>query len=91
MTPPEIKKEKKKPISQEDYFKLFRTRLVLFWVFCNAALIVAMTFKVNDKTGGGGCVNERTFVVMTSNGVTTNYYLATILWTVALLVRFKFI
>jgi chitin synthase len=81
-------KKKKAEMAQEDYFKLFRTRLVLFWVFTNAALIVAMTFTVSD--GPASCANERTLVVVNDNGVTTNLYLATILWAVAGLSAIRF-
>ena len=31
---------------QDDYFRSFRTNVVLFWFFCNAILIVALT---NEK------------------------------------------
>lgn len=33
--------------SQEDYFKSFRTNLVLFWIVSNAALIACMTIVIN--------------------------------------------
>jgi chitin synthase len=80
----EVKSEKKE-MAQEDYFKLFRTRLVLFWVFTNAALIVAMTFTVSEANGEG-CLTDRTLVVVKENGVVINLYLAIILWSVCGLV-----
>ncbi|KAI9209850.1 chitin synthase-domain-containing protein [Polychytrium aggregatum] len=39
----EEKKGRDKKTKQEDYFKYFRTRVVLLWLFMNAALIAVMT------------------------------------------------
>jgi chitin synthase len=41
--PPEEKSAVDPKTKAEDYFKTFRTRLVLFWIVCNALVIVVLT------------------------------------------------
>lgn len=66
---------------QEDYYKGFRSGVVLVWVFCNFALGAVVLnaagldrIDVNDETG-----NEKTTI-----------YMAVVLWSVAGLSLFRF-
>ncbi|KAI8602167.1 glycosyltransferase family 2 protein [Dissophora ornata] len=83
---PEFIKEKRdKKTKQEDYYKMFRTRLVLTWMFTNAALIIAMTnsfsFQKDDATS--------TTTTATKNEM-FNPYLSMIFWSVAALGAVRF-
>ena len=67
---------------QEDYYKGFRSAVVLVWIFCNFALGAVVLsaagldrIDVNDETG-----NEKTTI-----------YMAVVLWSVAGLSLFRFI
>lgn len=90
---PETRQEKKaKPKVlrvEEDYFKMFRSRVVLLWTFSNALLIFFMTFTIS--TDSTSCLKIKPLVVVEdANGVTTNWYLAGILWGVAGLSTLRF-
>jgi len=64
----------------EDYFKLFRTRLVLLWVFTNFALVI---FFTND---------EWTRSVFSHDAKsTTSPYLTFVFWAIACLSSFRFL
>lgn len=82
---PDLVKEKRdKKTKQEDYYKMFRTRLVLAWMFTNALLVIGMTtgFPVNgDNTFGGQKATK---------GVQFNPYLTMIFWSVAALSAVRF-
>lgn len=67
---------------QEDYYKGFRSAVVLVWIFCNFALGAVVLsaagldrIDVNDETG-----NEKTTI-----------YMAVVLWSVAGLSLFRFL
>ncbi|KAI8877991.1 glycosyltransferase family 2 protein [Backusella circina FSU 941] len=63
---------------QEDYYRSFRTRLVICWIFTNLILVVVICTV--DSFGKLGDFNDR-----------SNTYLAFILWSVAGLSCFRFI
>lgn len=69
--PPDAKTE------QEDYYKAFRTRLVLIWCASNALLVSIITY-------GGDQKND-------AYNVRSKFYLGFVLWSVALLSAFRFI
>ncbi|KAL1923589.1 uncharacterized protein VTP21DRAFT_8569 [Calcarisporiella thermophila] len=80
---PEVKKEQKRDAKtkQEDYYKLFRTNLVLSWAFSNALLIITMTSDwFNDLISNNQDV-RRGF----------NPYLTFIFWAVAFLSAVRFL
>lgn len=75
---PEEKHEKRDATTKkEDYYKSFRTRLVLFWMFSNALLIIVFTLPDNMA------------FINFSNGV--NPYLTFIFWSVAVLSLVRFV
>jgi chitin synthase len=63
---------------QEDYYKSFRSRVVIFWLVCNFALVAVVL-----STAG----LER---VSTDSTKKSTIYLAVVLWSVAGLSAFKF-
>ena len=63
---------------QEDYYKSFRSRVVIFWLVCNFALVAVVL-----STAG----LER---VSTDSTQKSTIYLAVVLWSVAGLSAFKF-
>lgn len=72
-----IKSEKvKAAISQEDYFRAFRTRLLLFWIISNAVLIAFFTMP----NMGIISMDPRAF----------NPFLTFILWSVSILSAIRF-
>ncbi|RKP01104.1 hypothetical protein CXG81DRAFT_12399 [Caulochytrium protostelioides] len=46
--PKQEKQHRDAKLKQEDFFRAFRTRVVLFWVFCNAVLIVCLLPPVTN-------------------------------------------
>jgi len=83
-------KEKSKPSTsdeQEDYYKGFRSYVVLIWMFCNAALVAIVL-----KAGG---LNRLSVQPQPSNegdpSATVKIYLQVVLWSVACLSGFKFV
>ncbi|RKP26570.1 putative chitin synthase division I [Syncephalis pseudoplumigaleata] len=79
--PKEVKEKRDASTKREDYYKLFRTNLVLAWMFSNALLVVIFTSNfiipwINRQTG-----QDRTF----------NPYLTFIFWSVAGLSAFRFV
>jgi chitin synthase len=77
--PPE-KREFSASEKQEDYYKGFRSSVVLFWLICNFGLCAVVL-----STAG----LER--ISTTSNEEKSGIYLAVVLWSVAGLSAFKFI
>lgn len=63
---------------QEDYYRNFRTRLVVCWIFSNLILVIVICTM--DNLGKLGNFDER-----------TNTYMSFILWSVAALSVFRFI
>ncbi|KAI8366232.1 chitin synthase 1 [Blakeslea trispora] len=63
---------------QEDYYRNFRTRLVVCWIFTNLVLVIVIC--TIDNLGGLGNFDDR-----------TNVYLSFLLWCVAGLAAFRFI
>jgi chitin synthase len=78
--PPE-KREMSPSEKQEDYYKGFRSRVVLFWLVCNFGLCAVVL-----STAGLGRVTTTT-----SETQKSTIYLAVVLWSVAGLSAFKFI
>ena len=66
---------------QEDYYKGFRSRVVLFWIVCNFSLVAVVL-----STAGLSRVSTTT-----SETKKSTIYLAVVLWSVAGLSAFKFI
>ena len=78
--PPE-KREFSASEIQEDYYKGFRSRVVLFWIVCNFSLVAVVL-----STAGLSRVSTTT-----SETKKSTIYLAVVLWSVAGLSAFKFI
>ena len=81
--PPKEEKVVPEEERQADYYKGFRTAVVLVWVFCNFAL-AAVVLSAAGLEQFGGKDNEAT-----SNQRAT-IYMAVILWSVAAISIFKF-
>ncbi|OZJ04234.1 Chitin synthase 1 [Bifiguratus adelaidae] len=73
-----IKQQVDAKTKQDDYYKAFRTRLVIFWILSNIILVAVITNR--DLAGSLGSVSQR------GNG-----YLTFILWSVAGLSAFRFL
>jgi chitin synthase len=78
--PPE-KREMSDAEKQEDYYKAFRSRVVMIWLICNFALVAVVL-----STGG----LER-LATSTDDTTKSTIYMAVVLWSVAGLSAFKFI
>lgn len=89
--PPE-KREFTASEKQEDYYKGFRSGVVIFWLICNFGLAAAVL-----STGGLSRISAQNET--STDGTTTtiddteksNIYMAVVLWSVAGLSAFKFI
>ncbi|KAJ2960881.1 hypothetical protein NQZ79_g3856 [Umbelopsis isabellina] len=81
---PEVKKASHRDAKtkQEDYYKLFRTRLVLSWMFSNALLIVALTSDAFTEWVATHNPNAQ---------MSYNPYLTFIFWSVAGLSAVRFL
>jgi chitin synthase len=64
---------------QDDYYRGFRTRLVLTWIACNAFLVALFT------------QGEFESLLHTGTGSIGTAYTSFVLWTVALMAAFRFI
>lgn len=62
---------------QEDYYKAFRTRLVILWCASNALLVSIITYSGENRTG--------------TYDTRSKAYLGFVLWSVAFLSAFRFI
>ncbi|KAF9113139.1 Chitin synthase, class 2 [Mortierella sp. AM989] len=83
--PDAIKEKRDKKTKQEDYYKMFRTRLVLTWMFTNALLIIVMTNSFKYKKDG-----TTTTPQPSSKDEMFNPYLSMIFWSVAALSAVRF-
>jgi len=87
--PPE-KREFSASEIQEDYYKWFRSSVVLFWIVCNFGLVAVVL-----STAGLNRINTGTTTNTTGdnsvNNQKTAIYLAVVLWSVAGLSLFKFV
>ena len=81
MKAPEEKREMSASEKQEDYYKAFRTRVVLVWLICNFGLCAVVL-----STAG----LER-ITASTNDSTKSTIYMAVVLWSVAGLSAFKFI
>ncbi|KAF9203003.1 Chitin synthase, class 2 [Haplosporangium sp. Z 27] len=82
---PDVVKEKRdKKTKQEDYYKMFRTRLVLTWMFTNAILIIAMTNSFGYK-------DDNAKTTTPDKNEMFNPYLSVIFWSVAALSAVRFV
>ncbi|KAF1976781.1 hypothetical protein BU23DRAFT_501246 [Bimuria novae-zelandiae CBS 107.79] len=83
-------KEPEKVVSdsdkQEDYYKGFRSGVVLFWMFCNLALCAAVL-----QTGGLEVTVSNPDEAAQKKTDAATIYLAVVLWSVAGLSLFRFI
>ncbi|KAI9048597.1 hypothetical protein LZ554_007430 [Drepanopeziza brunnea f. sp. 'monogermtubi'] len=78
---PEEKREMSASEVQEDYYKGFRSQVVLFWLMCNFSLVAVVL-----STAGLDRIDTST-----SSDKRSAIYLAVVLWSVAGLSAFKFI
>ncbi|BFZ65301.1 Chitin synthase, class 2 [Saitoella coloradoensis] len=78
---PEVNQKRDAATKQEDYYKAFRTRVVLAWIISNAAL-VAVILNL------GSSVNS---VSISNSSSATSVYMAILLWFVAGLSLFRFL
>jgi chitin synthase len=76
--PEEEVKHRSKADKQDDYYKGFRTRVVLFWILSNGALVAGIT-NASETLNNMFPEEER-----------SNNYMAFILWSVAGLAAFRF-
>jgi chitin synthase len=65
-------------ISKDDYFKDFRTRVVLAWIFSNVFLILSFT------------IPEFAALLRIENNLDFNLFMSFFLWSVAILAAFRF-
>ncbi|KAI8612913.1 chitin synthase-domain-containing protein [Chytriomyces sp. MP71] len=72
-------KRARKDPNREDFFKLFRTRIVLFWISSNAVLVMVMTTPMIANLLG------------ISENDPNNPYVTVILWSVAVLSIVRFV
>ncbi|KAF9391336.1 Chitin synthase, class 2 [Podila verticillata] len=86
--PDAVKEKRDKKTKQEDYYKMFRTRLVLTWMFTNAVLIIAMTSGFS--MGKDDAKNQTTLGMPMSKNDMFNPYLSMIFWSVAALSAVRF-
>ncbi|KAI8803323.1 chitin synthase-domain-containing protein, partial [Cladochytrium replicatum] len=73
--PEKVKQKRDVKTKVDDYFKLYRTRVILFWILCNGVLTVLLT-------------TDPVLTIMTSrvditSGRAVNPYLTVIFWSVA--------
>lgn len=80
---PEVKNKRDDQTKQEDYYKAFRTRVVLFWILSNGALVGVVL--------GVGGIDEIDTSSTTSDSARTSIYLGIVFWSVAVLSLFRFI
>jgi chitin synthase len=73
------KRKKPAQVSQEDYFRIFRTRVILFWILSNTTLIAM--FTVPELTKALGINTESEF----------NPFLTFFLWSVASMAFVRFV
>ncbi|KAF9999747.1 Chitin synthase, class 2 [Entomortierella chlamydospora] len=83
--PDAVKEKRDQKTKQEDYYKMFRTRLVLTWMFSNALLIIIMTNSFTTDTDA----DKKTSTV--SSDEMFNPYLSVIFWSVAALGAVRFV
>ena len=81
MKAPEEKREFTAAEKQEDYYKSFRSRVVLVWLICNFALVAVVL-----STAGLERISAST-----DDTTKSTIYMAVVLWSVAGLSAFKFI
>ncbi|RDW91296.1 chitin synthase 1 [Coleophoma crateriformis] len=84
--PPE-KREFSPSEKQEDYYKGFRSRVVIFWLICNFALVaVVLSTAGLDRLSSSSSSSSTS-----STNSKSTIYLLVVLWSVAGLSAFKFI
>lgn len=74
---------------QADYYKGFRSAVVLAWVFCNFALGAVVLSAAGLQTFDQGSINSSTGMDATQN-TRALIYMEVVLWSVAALSLFKF-
>ncbi|KHJ34154.1 putative chitin synthase 1 [Erysiphe necator] len=90
---PEEKREFTASEKQEDYYRGFRSRVVLFWIVCNFGLValVLSTAGLSRLKSDKKATTQESYA---ASGVVDNrstIYLAVVLWSVAGLSAFKFL
>ncbi|KAI1002340.1 Chitin synthase C [Podosphaera aphanis] len=87
---PEEKREISMSEKQEDYYKGFRSRVVLFWIVCNFGLVavVLSTAGLSRISSAHGTTTKPDNSIVDRRSA---IYLAIVLWSVAGLSAFKFL
>ncbi|KAF9577156.1 Chitin synthase, class 2, partial [Lunasporangiospora selenospora] len=88
--PDAIKEKRDAKTKKEDYYKLFRTRLVLTWMFTNALLVIAMTSSYGFGRDSD-LEKQKQEQQQKSKDQLFNPYLSMIFWSVAALSVVRFI
>jgi len=82
---PAEKREFSAEEKQEDYYKAFRSQVVMFWLMCNFTLVAFVL-----STGGLNRISADATDNSTDDSTKVTVYLAVVLWSVAGLSAFKF-
>ncbi|CAG8493588.1 14834_t:CDS:2 [Funneliformis mosseae] len=77
--PEEVVQHRSQSEKQDDYYKAFRTQVVLFWILSNAALVAGITNASNS-------INT----IFAEQYERSNIYMAFVLWSVTGLAAFRF-
>jgi chitin synthase len=90
---PEEKREVSASEKQEDYYKGFRSGVVIFWLVCNFALVATVQSTAGLERLGSGSSSDANAAAEEAADATrkSTIYMAVVLWSVAGLSAFKFI
>lgn len=92
---PEEKQKRDASTKQEDYYKSFRTRVVLAWLITNLALIIGILHSNTNITGISVNGSQTTANIYLTVGMSYERVemltLFLVLWSVAALAAFRFI
>ncbi|TVY32041.1 Chitin synthase C, partial [Lachnellula subtilissima] len=88
---PEEKREISPSEKQEDYYKGFRSRVVIFWLVCNFALVAAVQSTAGVERLSTSSTTDDAAKEAAEATRKSTIYMAVVLWSVAGLSAFKFI
>ena len=89
--PREEEQKRDASTKQEDYYRRFRTRVVLVWLITNLALIVAILHSnVGLEEINVRASESRANVYVTVSMIPVQYWLTIVMWSVAALAFFRF-